>query len=116
MDIQYNDGPQAVRYLAKYLAKDDYQAKVMLKTAQSSHVGYYKKPNYVNDRDHYSTRIVGAVEACYDLLSWHKHGNSRGVTFINTNHIHNDSRRIRNDIKDLPEDSEDIYSKSHIRK
>ena len=28
MDIQYSDGPQAVRYLAKYLAKDDYEAKL----------------------------------------------------------------------------------------
>lgn len=31
MDIQYNDGPEAVRYLANYLAKDDDEAKILLK-------------------------------------------------------------------------------------
>lgn len=114
MDIQYNDGPQAVRYLAKYLAKDDYGAKVILKNMKNSKTGYFKKPDYVTDRDHYSTRIVGSVEACYDVLGWHKHGNSRNVIFLNTNLINGDSRRIRDDIKDIHEDCEEIYAKTHV--
>ncbi|KAG1059719.1 hypothetical protein G6F63_012548 [Rhizopus arrhizus] len=46
MDIQYNDGPQAVRYLAKYLAKDDYEAKILLKNIQAQNQGYYKRTTY----------------------------------------------------------------------
>ena len=41
MDIQYINGPQGIRYLAKYLAKDDYEAKMMLKNVISGNSGYY---------------------------------------------------------------------------
>lgn len=116
MDIQYNGGPQAVRYLAKYLAKDDYEAKVLLKTVQEKQSGFYNKSSFVSEKDHYSTRIVGSIEAVYDVLGWHKHSNSRAVIFINTNLVTQDTRRIKNNIKDLPEGTTDIYVKSPVGK
>lgn len=116
MDIQYNAGPQAVRYLAKYLAKDDYEAKILLKNVQQKESGFYKKSSYVSENEHYSTRIVGSVEATYDVMGWHKHSNSRGVIFINTNLVTQDTRRIKNNIKDLPADSTDIYMTTPVGK
>lgn len=108
MDIQYNDGPQAVRYLAKYLAKDDYEAKILLKNIQKDNQGYYKRTSYVSEREHYSTRIVGAVEATYDIMGWRKHSNSRTVIFLDTSLLGQDSRRIRDDIKDIDPDSDKV--------
>lgn len=116
MDIQYNNGPQAVRYLAKYLAKDDYEAKILLKGIQQQNQGYYKRTSYVSEREHYSTRIVGAVEATYDVLGWRKHSNSRNVIFINTSLLGQDSKRIRDDIKSVDPDSDDIYSRTNVGK
>lgn len=116
MDIQYNDGPQAVRYLAKYLAKDDYEAKVLLKNVQQKNSGYYKKTSFVSEKDHYTTRIVGSVEAAYDVMGWHKHRTSRGVIFLNTNLVTQDTRRIKNDIKDLDENTTEIYMRTHVGK
>lgn len=110
MDIQYNDGPQAVRYLAKYLAKDDYEAKILLKNIQLQNQGYYKRTSYVSEREHYSTRIVGAVEATYDLMGWRKHSNSRNVLFLSTSLIGQDTRRLRTDIKELNTEDDKIYS------
>ncbi|CEP11587.1 hypothetical protein [Parasitella parasitica] len=93
MDIQYNNGPQAVHYLAKHLAKYDYEANIMT---------------------HYKTRIVGAVEAVHDFMEWHKHKNSRNVLFLNIGLINFDSRRVRDDIDALPENSENIFSKTPV--
>lgn len=116
MDIQYNDGPQAVRYLAKYLAKDDYEAKILLKNIQVQNQGYYKRTTYVSDREHYSTRIVGAVEATYDIMGWRKHSNSRNVIFLSTNLLGQDTRRLRDDIKDLDPYDEQIFSMTPVGK
>jgi len=116
MDIQYNNGPQAVRYLAKYLAKDDYEAKIMLKNIQQKNCGYYKRTTHVTEKEHFSTRIVGAVEAVYDVLGWRKHSNSRRVIFINTSLFGQDTRRVRTDIHEVDEDSEDIFSKMPVGK
>lgn len=44
MDIQYNDGPQAVRYLAKYMAKDDYTTHVQIRKSKQ---GYHQKSSFV---------------------------------------------------------------------
>lgn len=114
MDIQYNNGDQAVKYLAKYLAKDDYEAKILLKNIQKENQGYYKRTSYVTEKEHYATRIVGAVEATYDVLGWRKHSNSRNVVFINTSLLGQDSKRLRNDIKSLDADSEDIYARTNV--
>lgn len=114
MDIQYNNGPQAVRYLAKYLAKDDYEAKIMVKNVHANGQGFYQRPASVDESTHYKTRIVGAVEAVYDIMGWHKHKNSRNVLFLNTGLINFDSRRIRADIDELHENSENIFSKIHV--
>ncbi|KAG1487321.1 hypothetical protein G6F52_012811 [Rhizopus delemar] len=116
MDIQYNDGPQAVRYLAKYLAKDDYEAKILLKNIQVQNQGYYKRTTYVSEREHYSTRIVGAVEATYDIMGWRKHSNSRNVIFLSTSLLGQDTRRLREDIKDLTEDDDQIFSLTPVGK
>lgn len=116
MDIQYNDGPQAVRYLAKYLAKDDYEAKILLKNIQQQNQGYYKRTSYVSEREHYATRIIGAVEATYDIMGWRKHSNSRNVLFINTSLLGQDSKRLRDDIKDIDSNSEDIFARTHVGK
>lgn len=79
MDIQYNDGSQAVGYLANYLAKDE--TKILLKTSQVQNQGHYKRTMYVLEPEHYSTRILGAVEATCDSMGWRKHSNSRKVNF-----------------------------------
>ena len=110
MNIQYNDGPQAVRYLAKYLVKDDYEAKILLKNIQLQNQGYYKITSYVSEREHYSTRIVRAVEATYDLMGWRKHINSRNVLFLSTSLISQDTRRLWTDIKELDTEDDKIYS------
>ncbi|KAG2191493.1 hypothetical protein INT47_013068 [Mucor saturninus] len=83
MDIQYNDGPQAVRYFAKYLAKDDYEAKILLKNIQQQNQGYYKRTSYVSGREHYAARIV-------------------------------DSKRLRDDIKDIDSSSNQIFARTHV--
>lgn len=114
MDIQYNDGPQAVRYLAKYLAKDDYEAKILLKNIQKDNQGYYKRTSYVSEREHYSTRIVGAVEAAYDVMGWRKHSNSRNVIFLDTSLLGQDTRRLRNDVQDLDADAKEIFAKTPV--
>lgn len=81
MDIQYNDGLQAVRYLANYMAKDDYSTHVNIGKANQ---GYHQKSSFVKESEHLKSSIIGGVEATYDLLGWHKHGNSRNVICINT--------------------------------
>ena len=70
----------------------------------------------MSKRDHYQTRIVGAVEATYDVLGWTKHSNFREVLFVNTNLRGQDTNKLRTDIDDLNEDSEDIYTKTHAGK
>ena len=67
-------------------------------------------PLYVSEREHYSTRIVGAVEATYDIMGWRKHSNSRSVIFLSTSLLGQDTRRLRDDIKDLTEDDDQIFS------
>lgn len=117
MDIQYNDGPQAVRYLAKYLAKDSYETKVALRSIHNANSGHYQKSNWIEENEHYNTRIIGAIEATYDLMSWTKFKSSRDAIFVNTKLSSEDvSRRLKEDIKQLPEDSENIYSRTHIGK
>lgn len=117
MDIQYNDGPQAVRYLAKYLAKDSYETKVALKNIHNTKAGHYQKSNRIPENEHYATRIVGAIEATFDIMSWNKSMNSRSVIFLNTNLPSTDmSRKLKDNIKELDEDSEEIYSRTHIGK
>jgi len=113
MDIQYNDGPQAVRYLAKYMAKDDYSTLVYV---GKNNQGYHQKSSFVKETEHLKSRIIGAVEATYDLLGWHKHSNSRNVLFINTGLYGYDSLKIRNDLNELPPDSEDVFAKEPIQK
>lgn len=53
MAIQYNDGPRVIRYLTKYLEKQNYGAKVMLKDIQLQGSVHYQKPSFVTKRDHY---------------------------------------------------------------
>ncbi|KAL9552631.1 hypothetical protein MBANPS3_003665 [Mucor bainieri] len=117
MDIQYNGGSQAICYLAKYMAKNDYSTSVSFKGAGKSDQGYYQKIGYVKGTDHLKTRIIGAVEATYNLLSLNKkHCNSRNVIFINTALFGFDSLCINySDIHDLPEDSTDIFAKSQVQ-
>lgn len=55
-----------------------------------------------------------AVEAVHYLLGWHKHSNSRNVVFIKTTLYGYSSLRIRDDVKDIPQESEDIYTKVHV--
>lgn len=110
MDIQYNDDTQAVRYLAK----DDYKAKILLENIQQDNQGFYKRSSYVSERDHYSTRIVGAVEATYDLMGWRKHSNSWNVIFLDITLLGQDTRRIRQDVKDLDADSDKIFVKTPV--
>lgn len=112
MDIQYNDGPQAVKYLAKYLAKDDYSTLVSLE--KKGEQGYRQKSSFTKESDHLKARIISAVEATYDLLGRHKHANSRNVMFLNTGLYSYDSLRIRSDFRDLSEDSEDLFAKTNV--
>lgn len=88
----------------------------MLKNIQKDNQGYYKRTSYVSEREHYSTRIVGAVEATYDIMGWRKHSNSRTVIFLDTSLLGQDSRRIRDDIKDIDPDSDKVYVRSPVGK
>ncbi|CAO0795562.1 unnamed protein product [Mucor circinelloides] len=115
MDIQYNDdGPQAIRYLAKYMSKDDYSTSVSFE--KKGQQGYrQKQAHVVKESGHLKTRVIGEVEATtYDLLGWKKHYNSRNVIFLNTGLYNYDSLRIRNDIHDLPQDSGDVFAKTRV--
>lgn len=86
MDIQYNKGEAAVRYLAKYMAKNESQAIFEIIDKRSSGRSY-KVNNEKTDKDHYQNRIVGVVEAIYDIMGWFKHHTSRGVVFIPTHYL-----------------------------
>ncbi|CEP08663.1 hypothetical protein, partial, partial [Parasitella parasitica] len=93
------------------MSKDDYGTSVSF---ESKEQGYRQKSAFVKEAEHLKTRIVGAIEATYDLLGWHKHSNSRSVVFLNTGLYSYDSLRVRTDVKELNEDSEDIYAKTSV--
>lgn len=114
MDIQYNKGEAAVRYLAKYMAKNEAEAVFEIVNKGSS--GNYKIKNEKTSKEHFKNRIVGAVEAVYDIMGWHKHQTSRSVIFIQTNLPGDDRRLIRSDIKDIDPNSNKIFTRTHVGK
>jgi hypothetical protein len=54
--------------LQSNFAKDDYEENTIFRTVQNTIVDYYKKPNYVNEKDYYSNRTFEVVEVFYGLL------------------------------------------------
>lgn len=114
MDIQYNDGTQAVRYLAKYMAKDDLQhfcfSPKARSTRLSSKISLSQRIRSFEDKNNRCRRSY-----TYMISSgWHKHSNSRNVVFLNTGLYNYDSLRIRSDFRDSPEESEDIFAKISV--
>ena len=114
MDIQYNRGKAAVRYLAKYMAKNEAETIFEIKNKASN--GNYKVDNNKTPTEHYRNRIVGAVEAVYDLMGWHKHQSSRSVTFLQTNLPSEERKLLKSNVKDLDDDNEKIYARTHVGK
>ncbi|CEP08738.1 hypothetical protein [Parasitella parasitica] len=114
MDIQYNKGEAAVRYLAKYMAKNESDAVFEIINKGSS--GNYRIRNEKTTKEHFKSRIVGAVEAIYDIMGWHKHQTSRGVTFIQTNLPGDERRLIKPNIKEIDRNDHKIFTRTHVEK
>lgn len=114
MDIQYNKGEAAVRYLAKYMAKNETEAMFEIINKGSS--GYYQIKKEKSMNEHFKSRIVGAVEATYDIMGWHKHRSSRSVAFIQTNLPGDDRRLLKPDIKEIEPGSDKIFTRTHVGK
>lgn len=114
MDVQYNCGKAAVRYLAKYMAKNESDTIYEI-NSKATH-GHYKVSNERSPKEHYKSRIVGAVEAVYDLMGWHKHQSSRSVSFLQTNLPSDDRRLLKSGIKDLDPNSDKIFTRTHVGK
>lgn len=114
MDIQYNKGEAAVRYLAKYMAKNETEAVFEIINKGTS--GNYKIKNEKSSKEHFKNRIVGAVEAVYDIMGWHKHQSSRAVVFVQTNLPGDDRRLIKPDIKEIDPGSNKIFTRTHVGK
>ena len=112
MDIQYNKGEAAVRYLAKYMAKNEAEAIVEVSNRGS---GYFRMQEK-KGKEHFQNRIVGAIEAVYDVMGWHKHQSSRSVMFLKTALPSDDRRLLKPDIKDIRPDSGEIFSRTHVGK
>lgn len=112
MDIQYNRGKAAVRYLAKYMAKNE--SETLFEISNKATNGGYRVNNDRTPKEHFKNRVVGAVEAVYDLMGWHKHQTSRSVNFIQTNMPSEDRRLLKSDVKDLHPNSDKIFTRTHI--
>lgn len=112
MDIQYNKGEAAVRYLAKYMAKNETEAVFEIVNKGTS--GSYKIKNEKTDKEHFKNRIVGAVEAVYDIMGWHKHRSSRVVNFIQTSLPGDERRLLKRDIKEINPGSNKIFTRTHV--
>lgn len=113
MDIQYNRGNAAVRYLAKYMAKNEADTlfEIVNKSTSGSH---YKVKQDKTSEEHYKSRIVGAVEASYDLMGWNKHFNSRAVIFLKTNISQDDRKALKLNIKDLNPETDQIWARTQV--
>ncbi|ORY97159.1 hypothetical protein BCR43DRAFT_438670 [Syncephalastrum racemosum] len=105
MNIQLNEGRSALYYLCKYMTKQDSTRTITLHPT-----------NPDTPQHHFKTRIVGAVEACFDILSLHKHKSSTGVVYLNTNLPINERRLLRHDYLTLPSSSTNIYTKTQLGK
>lgn len=107
MDIQMNKGPGALHYLAKYL------------TILDDDVSFDLKPigKEITEEEHFKSRIVGSIEAPYNLLELQSHGSSREVYFIPMNLPHDNSRGIRNDIRrdDIQPSDENIFKDNNVQ-
>ncbi|CAO3613965.1 unnamed protein product [Mucor fragilis] len=107
MDIQVNKGPAAVQYLAKYLTKLDDNTEFRLQVSGSRDVSI---------DEHMKARLVGSIEAAYNLLSLHQHEKSREVIYLPMNLPHDQARGPRTDLMEpsIPGTSKDIYKKSLV--
>lgn len=103
MDIQINSTGRVLHYLAKYMSKVDTTVELQY--------------GMENVETHFSARQIGAVDAVYFLAGWSKHCSSRGTVFISVTFPGMDERRqLRKNLKDIPEDSEDIFTHTHVDK
>lgn len=115
MDIQYNRGNAAVRYLAKYMAK--HESDTLFEIINKSTSGNsYKVKQEKSDKEHYKSRIVGAVEASYDLMGWNKHYTSRAVIFLKTNLSQDDRRALKQNIDTINPNSAKIWARTQVGK
>ena len=61
-------------------------------------------------KDHFSARQVGVIDAVYRLAGWSKHRSSRGTIFISCVYPgHDERRQLRHDIRDLAENDTNIF-------
>lgn len=107
MDIQYNKGGKAAYYLAKYITKFDevVEATIQKRTAR----GHYNQTTDVSARDHFKARLVGSIEATYNVCGWHSHGNSRSVQFLPISLPGAERRALRNDFLTLNDNDTNIF-------
>lgn len=109
MDIQVNTGRSALYYLTKYLTKAD-------KNIEFNLVPHHSNRNNVPLSEHMRSRIVGSIESSYLLLGMHLHSASRTVVFVPTQIPQDDHHRLKRNIRDLDEESTDVFEVGFVRK
>lgn len=114
MDIQYNKGPRAAYYLAKYITKFDEVVDASIEKLAVG--GRFKYSTSVTSSEHFKARSVGSIEAVYNVCGYVKHSNSRNVIILSMNPPDMDRRMLRYDILELDEDDDNIFNISRLGK
>ncbi|KAL7322409.1 hypothetical protein PS15p_212029 [Mucor circinelloides] len=107
MEIQVRTGPGALHYLSKYLTKYDSNADV-------EPVGDDK----TTIQNHFQSRLVGSIEAAYNLLNFNNHSSSRMVVYVPIDLLQDERRGICTDIKheSVIEDDTNIFKQNIVEK
>ncbi|KAI9473375.1 hypothetical protein BDB00DRAFT_793478 [Zychaea mexicana] len=88
MDIQLNKGPNTLRYLCRYLSKNDSAADFAI-------VDESNADDLTAAQRHFRGRNLGIVEAVFDVCSFHKEQSSKAVVYISTSLPGEEYRTIR---------------------
>ena len=116
MDLQYNTGSQAKKYMCKYITK---QAGAKMATiTREDDIGQTQQSASSTARDrpseayiqHFYYRSVGIVEAIMDICSWQMHGCSRVDVFLPTDLPQKRKRVLKrvDELRNSP-DSTDLF-------
>lgn len=104
IDIQVNKGFDAMHYLSKYIT--EYDSKVEAKLVTKEHTV----------QEYFDSRLVGSIEAIYNLLGFRYHRYSRMVVYVAIELPQDQQRAIRPDIQDpcIGEEEVDIFKHTII--
>ncbi|CAO0793333.1 unnamed protein product [Mucor circinelloides] len=100
-------GPDALHYFSKYLTKYNLNVDVEL-------VGDDK----ATTQNHFQSRLVGSIEAAYNLLNFNNHRSSRMAVYVPIDLPQDEQRGIRTGIKheSVNEDDTDIFKQNIVEK